>query len=143
LTIDTCKTATFPGRFASLAAIADFVSPAVEAAGFDARAVYSVTMAVDEACTNIIEHAYQGEGRGPIECTYQIGEDRLTVILRDFGTPFDPTAVPPPDLESSLQDRDVGGLGVHFMRNLMDSITFEFTEFGNVLTMVKYRETAR
>ena len=139
--MDTCQTATFPGEFASLAAIENFVSPAAEAAGFDARAVYSVTMAVDEACTNIIEHAYQGEGGGPIECTYQIHPDRFTVILRDFGAPFDPTIVPPPDLEASLLDRDVGGLGVHFMRNLMDAIRFEFTpDSGNVLTMVKYRE---
>ena len=55
---------------------------------------------------------------------------------------FDPTKVPEPDLTSSLEDRDTGGLGVHFMRNLMDRIEFEFeSNGGNVLTMFKYRET--
>ena len=137
------QTRTFPGRFDSLAAIGEFVTRAAEAASLDARAVYSVQMAVDEACSNIIEHAYGGEGRGNIECTCHVDEDGLTVVLRDEGRPFDPTSVPAPDLHASLEDRTGGGLGLYFMRQLMDEVHFEFAPgSGNSLTMVKRREEA-
>jgi serine/threonine-protein kinase RsbW len=98
-------------------------------------------MAVDEACTNIIEHAYGGEGRGDIECTCQIDSDGLTVRLCDHGRPFDPSSVPEPDINAGLEERREGGLGLFLIRKLMDEVHFEFTpESGNVLTMVKWKE---
>jgi anti-sigma regulatory factor (Ser/Thr protein kinase) len=139
--MDASQTRMFPGRFDSLAAISDFVTRAAEAAGLDARATYAVQMAVDEACSNVIEHAYGGEGRGNVECTCRASDDGLTVILRDHGRPFDPASVPEPDLHTSLKDRTVGGLGLYLMRRLMDEIHFELTpNLGNVLVMVKRKE---
>ena len=139
--MDTPKTATFPARFDSLAAVGQFVTRAAEAAGLDARAVYAVQLAVEEACANIVEYAYGGEGRGDIECTCIVNNHGLTVILRDYGRPFDPTSVPEPDLCASLEDRKVGGLGLYCIRQLMDKVRFEFTpDSGNVLTMVKRKE---
>jgi serine/threonine-protein kinase RsbW len=138
---DTSQTVTFPGRFESLAAIGKFVTRAAEAAGLDERAVYAVQMAVDEACSNIIEHAYGGEGQGDIECTCLVSDDGLSVILRDRGRSFDPAGVPPPDLHVSLEERDAGGLGLYFIRRLMDEVHFEFRpNLGNTLTMVKRKE---
>ena len=126
-----------------MAAISEFVARAAEAAGLDARAVYQVELAVDEACSNIVEHAYGGEGHGDIEVTCRINSDGLTVMLRDYGRPFDPTGVAPPDLHASLEDRDLGGLGLYFMRQLMDEVHFEFTpDSGNLLTMVKRKQAA-
>jgi len=143
LRADTSQTLTFPGRFDSLAPIGAFVTHAAEAAGLDVRAVYAVQMAVDEACSNIIEHAYGGEGLGTIECTCSINDEGLTVILRDQGRPFDPDSVPEPDLQASLEERSGRGLGLYFMRQLMDEVHFEFIpDSGNVLTMVKRRRTA-
>lgn len=137
------ETRTFPGRFDSLAAIGEFVIHAAEAAGLDPQAVYMVEMAVDEACSNIIEHAYGGEGRGTIDCTCRVTDDGLTVILRDYGRRFDPESVPEPDIHASLEERTGSGLGLYFMRQLMDDVNFEFTpDAGNVLTMVKRRERA-
>jgi serine/threonine-protein kinase RsbW len=139
--MDTPKTATFPARFDTLAAIGEFVTQAAEAAGLDARAVYAVQLAVDEACSNIIEHAYGGEGRGDIECTCMVNNSGLTVILRDYGRPFDPASMPEPDLCASLEDRQARGLGLYLIRQLMDKVRFEFTaDSGNVLTMVKRKE---
>ena len=141
--MDTEQTTSFPGRFDSLAAIGEYVTRAAEAAGLDARSVEGVELAVDEACSNIIEHAYGGEGRGDIEVTYRIDGDGLTVLLRDYGSPFDPDGVAEPDLQAPLEERDAGGLGLHFMRQLMDQVRFEFTAgAGNVLTMVKRREVS-
>ena len=140
--IKTSKTLTFPGRFEGLAAISEFVTGAARAAGLDARAIFAVQLAVDEACSNIIDHAYGGEGYGDIECTCRVTDDGLTVILRDHGRSFDPSCVPKPNMCPTLEDEDCtgGGLGLHFMHQLMDEVHFEFTpDSGNVLTMVKRR----
>ena len=135
------QTVTFPGRFESLVGISEFVARIAQAAGLDMRAVYDVQMAVDEACANIIEHAYGGEGRGDIECTCCADSDALTVTLRDRGRPFDPADVPEPDLRASLEERREGGLGLYFIRRLMDEAHFEFTpDSGNILTMIKRKE---
>jgi len=135
------QTGVFPARFESLADIARFVVRAAQAAGLSSTAVCAVEMAVDEACSNIIEHAYGGEGRGDIECICHIHKDGLTVTLRDYGCPFDPDSVPEPDIHADLKDRQVGGLGLYLIRQLMDEVHFEFTPgAGNVLTMVKRKE---
>jgi serine/threonine-protein kinase RsbW len=129
--------AEFPGSFASLAPISDFVAQAAQAADLDERAVRAVQLAVDEACSNIIQHAYGGEESGSIDLTCRIEHGRLTVILRDEGRRFDPDSVVPPDLDAPLEERAGGNLGLYFMRNLMDEVRFDFTAQGNVLTMVK------
>lgn len=136
-------TRSFPGRYDSLASIGDFVRGMSEKAGLDTFAVYTVEMAVDEACSNIIEHAYQGEDIGPIACTCKISNDGLTIILEDEGQPFDPNAVAPPDLTSSLEDRPTHGLGLHFIRQWMDEVHYEFQPGrGNRLTLHKKRPPA-
>ena len=138
---ETSQTLTFPGQYDSLAVISEFVTRAAEAANLDEHGVYEVQMAVDEACCNIIEHAYGGEGRGDVECSCRVNDEGLTVTLRDRGRPFDPSVVPEPDLQAELEDRDVGGLGLYFMHRLMDEVRFEFTPgAGNSVTMVKRRE---
>jgi len=141
LKLNSSQTRIFPGLFDSLAPISEFVTHAAKVVGLDAKAVYAVQMAVDEAVTNIIEHAYGGEGRGTIECTCHLAGDGLTVTLRDHGRPFDPVSVPTPDLDADLESRRVGGLGLYFIRQLMDEVRFDFLPgSGNVLTMVKLRE---
>ena len=134
------ETETFPGSFDSLEDIGEFTRQAAQASGLDDDAIYQVQLAVDEACTNIIEHAYGGEGRGEIECTCRIEPDGLTMTLRDDGNPFDPSSVPDPDTDAELEDRQMGGLGVYLMRKLMDEVHFECTDSGNVLTLVKRSE---
>lgn len=138
--MDSVQTLTVTGKFENLSLIGEFVTRAAQAAGLDERAVYAVEMAVDEACSNIIEHAYGGEGRGDIECAFRIDETGLTITLRDHGRPFDPQSVPQPDLKADIEEREVGGLGIYIMRHLMDEVHFDFTsEEGNVLTLVKRR----
>ena len=139
--MDTSETHTFPGRFDSLAAINQFVTRVAETAGLGTKAIYAVQMAVDEACSNIIEHAYGGEGRGPIECTCLVHDDQLIVILGDYGCPFDPSSVPRPNLCPNLDKRSSGGLGLFFIRQLMDHVLFESKPgAGNTLTLIKRRK---
>lgn len=132
------RTETFPGRFESLQKISDFVVQAAQEAGLNPSAVYAVDLAVDEACTNIIEHAYGGEGRGEISCTCKATEKGLVVILCDRGRPFKPERVPPPNINTRLKNLKAGGAGLFLMQKMMDEVHFKFSsETGNVLTMFK------
>ncbi len=131
------KTVVFPGCFESLEKISDLVVRAATKAGLDDRAVYAVQLAVDEACTNIIEHAYGGEGKGNIECSIQVCRGEIKIILRDHGLPFDPKKVRKPKTHVPLEDLEPRGLGIFFMRNMMDEVQFEFCSDVNILTMVK------
>jgi serine/threonine-protein kinase RsbW len=134
-------TQTFPGIYANLANIAVFIRQAAQDAGLEPFAVYSVETAVDEACSNIIEHSYKGEGKGNIECTTCIDTEGLTIILRDTGRPFNPKKIPKPGLDAPIEQRANHGLGLYFMFQLMDEVHFEFSkESGNTLTMVKRKE---
>lgn len=136
----TRQTRTFPGQFSSLAAISEFVTHGVRAAGLDERAAYAVQMAVDEACSNIIEHGYHGKETGEIICTWEVTAHSLLITLYDHGPHFDPTCVSEPDLKAELRDRTRGGLGIYFIRKLMDHVEYSFSpDGGNVLTLVKHK----
>ena len=133
----------FPGWFSSLDAIRNFYAKAAEQAGLDKKAITDIELAVDEAATNIINHAYGGEGKGEIECCYRVIPEGLEIILHDHGNPFNPEAVRQPDLISDVCCREPGGLGLHIMKSLMDSVDFSFNGHGgNLLTMTKLHKKA-
>jgi serine/threonine-protein kinase RsbW len=128
---------TFPGQYENLAKIGELVEKAALKAGFDESAAYAIQLAVDEACSNIIEHAYGGEGVGDIQLSLQASDSELTITLRDQGRPFDPTLVPAPLLGRPIDEVEEHGLGLYLMGKMMDEVRFEFTPDGNTLTMTK------
>lgn len=131
---------TVSGHFENLAKISDFIGHAAAQTGLDEKATYAIQLAVDEACANIIEHGYEGEGRGQIHLTYRIKEDGLQVVIYDQGKPFDPSQVPEPDIHAPLSERAPRGLGLFFIRNMVDSFEFKFgTHKGNQLILFKRR----
>jgi anti-anti-sigma factor len=128
---------TVAGDVANLETIANFVINAAQKANLDDKEVFAVQMAVDEACTNIVEHAY-ADAPGNIHLTCEVKPGECCVTIRDSGRPFDPQSVRPPDLSSNPEDRSVGGLGLYFMRELMDEVHFSFDpEEGNQVVMIK------
>ncbi len=132
---------TVTGYFSNLAQIADFVNQAAIQAGLDDKASYAVQMAVDEACSNIIEHAYSGEGKGKIQLNCQIQAEGLQVTILDQGTPFDPEQVPELDTKAPLAERSRRGMGKFFIHKLMDRVEYKFnTDKGNQLILFKRRE---
>jgi len=132
---------TVPGRFESLAQIAEFVGAVVRDAGWDEDEVFHVQVAVDEACSNIIEHAYGSGSAGDVKLTCCIQDQGdLVISIHDHGKPFDPSAVPEPPVGADLENLPEGGLGLYFMRRLMDQVDFHFdAQRGNELTMIKRR----
>lgn len=133
---------SIPGQLESLDAVTEFFTHGGVAAGFDDQVIYDIQLVVDEAFSNIIAYAYGGGSDQPIECSYRITEAGMTLIMRDYGRPFDPCSIPEPNIEADLESRTTGGLGIYIIRQLMDRVEFEFGESnGNTLTMVKLRET--
>lgn len=128
-----------PGRYDQLDRISDFVGGAAKDAGLDAKAVFHCQLATDEACTNIIEHGYGGEGRGEISITCQIQSGRIMIELQDSAGPFDPTSVPSPNVTAGLDERSGGGYGIHFIRQVMDQVEYRALGRGNLLRLVKVR----
>ncbi|HUI88098.1 MAG TPA: ATP-binding protein [Anaerolineales bacterium] len=131
------QTLSFSTTFDILDEIRTFVGEQAREAGFDARDIYSIQLATDEAASNVIEHAYGGrsDGRFEVSCAFQTG--RLIITLLDHGKAFDPSQVEDPDLKAPLLDRKIGGLGIYLMRKLMDEVRYESTQAGNLLTLVK------
>lgn len=138
--LETMPSKTFAGQFTSLAAIADFMAQAAEEAGLDSKDTYAVKLAVDEACSNIIEHSYGDEQGGKIHCSYRVLKDGLKITIQDWGKPFTPDEIPDPDFNVDLYDLKPRGAGLYFMRNLMDEIHFDFESGdGNILVMIKHK----
>lgn len=131
---------TFPARFEYLDEIRDTVADIARDGGFSEKAVYSLQLAADEAASNIIEHAYEGTGNAFLILTCDMRDDEIIITMRDTGRSFDLASVREPNLNADLSERQIGGLGVYLMRKLMDSVHYESTRSGNLLTMTKRRE---
>jgi serine/threonine-protein kinase RsbW len=122
----------------ALPQVIDFVRQASTAAGLSDDAVFACELATDEACTNIIEHAYNGRSDGRIRVSCRTEPGLFLVQFHDQGAAFDPTKIREPMLTEALAERPLGGLGMHFMRSLMDEVRFDFDPIqGNMLTMTK------
>lgn len=134
---------TVRGRYSNVHDICEFVVEGARVAGLDDGAIFHVELACDEACTNIIEHAYGGEDIGDIEVHWWVNSDYFAVSLYDNGRSFNPKDIASPDFSdfsatSAPNDLQVGGLGIHFMRTLMDEVRYTFDPVkGNTLTMMK------
>jgi len=129
---------TVDSRLERLSEIADFVELAARAGELNDDQIYDVQMAVDEACANVIEHAYRGRRDGTLDIVCEKRGKEFVVTIQDFGERFDPRKVARPRTRDPLSKRNVGGLGVFFMRKMMDQVKFEFSPGrGNRLTMVK------
>jgi sigma-B regulation protein RsbU (phosphoserine phosphatase) len=124
-----------PARAERLREVREAVERAVLAGGGSRECAQDVVIAVDEACQNVIRHAYCGECDEDIELEMERRGDDLLLHLRDFAPAIDPSRVKPRELD----DVRPGGLGVHFIRSVMDEASFAPGPEGrgNVLRMRK------
>ena len=98
-----------------------------------------LNLAIEEWVANVINYAYPKGTRGHVEMTANVSPSRLlTVVIKDHGVPFDPTSYAEVDVDAELDERTIGGLGIHMVRGIMDSMSYERTANGyNVLTLTK------
>jgi serine/threonine-protein kinase RsbW len=108
----------------NLSEIRDFVSNCTHKAGIDADTAENIILAVDEACTNIIKHAYKLSPEGEIIIKIDYDEDKFNITIIDYGKSFEPDKVPLPDLQKYYREHKVGGLGMYLMKSLMDDVKY-------------------
>ena len=127
-----------PAKLENVPRAMDCIRQAAQEAGIDAKVAYQIQVAVDEACANVVHHAYEGMEPGDIEISCFLATDRLVIHIRDWGQSFVPDEVPEPDVAAPLEERDLGGLGLFLIHQFMDEVQFKFDpKQGNELTMSK------
>ena len=100
-----------------------------------------MNMVFDELLNNIISYAYSDDDEHDIEIRLKLSENRLMVSIVDDGTPFNPLNVDSPDIELSLGERKVGGLGLHLVRKVIDKVSYQRRIDKNMITLVKYLDS--
>ena len=129
-------TLSIPSHPRYLCVLQGFFGNLLAGLSFSSSEVMRVTLAVHEACANVIKHGYQGDTGQRIDLTVLITPDDLAVEIRDYGIKPDIATIQP----RALQDVRPGGLGTHFMRSIMDSVTYDVSPaMGTVLRMTKRR----
>ena len=128
-----------PNQTDNLDLIRDFVGKVSGKVGFTEDDIDKIRIAVDEACTNVIKHAYEQEGEDHIGIIIKIDYSKLTIVVTDRGKGFDPKAIEIPDMEAYLTELRVGGLGIYLMKTLMDEVDYAIHPgVRNEVRMVKY-----
>lgn len=126
---------------ADLPDILAFVEVACQQARVDPSLLFDLQLAVEEACSNVIEHAYQGQG-GELGLRFETRNGDVVITVCDRGRAFDPGTIARPNTSLPLHKRPIGGLGLHLIYQLMDDVCFSFGTGGNTLTMIKYDAVA-
>lgn len=122
------------------AAISDFADQFGEwadAAGLDTRVSMAFQVALDEVLTNVVDYAFPDGGGVPIEVRAGVLDGDVHVEVIDRGVAFDPLSRAAPDTDLALEDREIGGLGIHLVRELMDEVGWRRENDCNLLHLRK------
>jgi len=133
----------FKSTTTALSDVREFVNERAVRFGFGDKEVSEITLAVDEACTNVIKHAYKGDPETEFEIKIIASGMEFEIVVRDWGATFRPEEVPVPDIRDKMKKHKAGGLGIFLMRKLMDSVEYtgsrDSVERGaNEVRLVRY-----
>lgn len=122
--------------------VRDFISTEARKFGFNDEEVSKITLAVDEACTNIIKHAYKNAGDYPIYLRLKARNNTFEIMIEDNGMPFEPDAVKMPDMKEHIKSYKRGGFGMYLMKSLMDKVEYKIQPgIKNKVILTKYLRT--
>ena len=131
------KTFKIESVTSNLRQIREDIRPLLEDSGFTAKTLESILVAVGEACTNAIRHAYLGQAGNFVEVSYEDLSNRIVISIRDLGKKIDLQSVPQPKLPPERP----GGLGIHFMKTIMDQVEYNTAHAqGNELILTKFKK---
>jgi serine/threonine-protein kinase RsbW len=137
-TIEKKFTIQVPSSTENLALIREFIAGVGARAGLGQSDIDKLELAADEACANVIEHAYESDMTREVIVRAAYDEELLQITIEDNGRGFDPQAVPQADVESLASERRSGGLGLKLIRTLMDEVQYErLPGRKNELRMIK------
>lgn len=128
-----------PSETDNLELIREFVSKVATKVGFGDDDINKIELAIDEACTNVVKHAYKDKNEKTIGIAIKLDYDRFTVVVTDTGKGFDIKKLKTPDMKEYLAEMRVGGLGIYLIHSLMDEVHFDIKPgVKNEVQMVKY-----
>lgn len=123
----------------NLETIREFVGRLARETGFDEDSAMQIELAVDEASTNVIKHAYRYNPAHTVDIVVEINSEKMEIVISDRGRGFDINKVPAPDIAKKIAAAKPGGLGIHLMRSLMDEVHFSINpKKQNEVKLVKY-----
>jgi anti-sigma regulatory factor (Ser/Thr protein kinase) len=117
--------------------LADFMETIAEEKGLNQSLCMSLNLALEEAVTNVILYAYPDGADGLVDIEAVLREHSIEFIVTDSGMPFDPTAVAEADITLTAEERAIGGLGIHLVRQIMDEVRYQRLNDKNQLTLIK------
>lgn len=120
----------FPADTAVLAKIGELVANAGRSAGFDDIEIGDIQLALDEVCTNTIIHGLKSDHSKKFQLVIQWNQGEIEILIHESGEPFDPIGLDDPNLENLLEGPSAGGLGLYFLRELMDEADFRIGRDG-------------
>jgi serine/threonine-protein kinase RsbW len=126
-----------------LSTVREFISRMVAQSKLPQKEENKIILAVDEAVTNIIEHAYEHQRDGTIDIEVSFDEKKFQVLIRDSGKSFDPSSIADVDIIEHVKKGKKEGLGIFLMRQIMDEVRYIFKDgVQNELILVKYIEVS-
>lgn len=128
---------TLPNDVQATTELGMFVDEVCENVGFDMSTTFKLNLAIEEAVVNVMSYAYPAGTKGDVDIDAEADDEQLKFVISDSGTPFDPTQKGEVDTTLSAEDRGIGGLGIHLIRQIMDTINYERVDGKNVLTLCK------
>ena len=112
------------------------MSSFAEKCGFTQKRIKALELATEEAVVNIIRYAYPKDS-GTVEVSCGVDEnDRIIIEIMDTGTPFNPLSQSKPNLSDDIAERKIGGLGIFFIRMMMDHVKYRHENGKNILTLI-------
>lgn len=125
-------------RTDNLGVIRLFIGDIARKAGFNEDTISDIELAVDEACTNVIKHAYHYDANQQIDIAVELNDRQMAIVISDHGSGFDPDSIENPDQRIRKHAR--GGLGIALMKKIMDEVSFSIQPgIRNEVRMIKYK----
>ena len=130
---------TLKNDLSELSRIAETIDVHGRTRGWSPKWIMNLNISLDELITNIVSYGYDDSEEHEILVTLTVRNGSLVTVLEDDGTAFDPfTSAPEPDLDASVEERRIGGLGVYFVKTLMDEAVYERLDDRNRITLVQH-----
>ncbi|MHB9138450.1 MAG: ATP-binding protein [Victivallaceae bacterium] len=119
--------------FEELAGLCHKVHNFLEDRKIPAAPVYKIDLALEEMLTNVVKYSYDDKDRHEIKVSLQLDNDRILLEMCDDGHEFDPLATPDANLSDEISERQIGGMGIHLTRSMVDSISYSRTGGYNIV----------
>ena len=131
------RSLTLPNDINTIPQLNEFIDTVCEELEIDMALAMSLNLAMEEAVVNVMDYAYPEGTEGEVDIEAIADETQLHFTISDRGKPFDPTAKEEVDTTLSAEERPIGGLGIHLIRQLMDNISYERKDGKNILRLSK------